>query len=198
MSKGDDTRAAILGEAVAAASRYGLEGLTIGQLARRVGLSKSGLFAHFGSKEDLQLQVLESAVERFVENVVAPALKAPRGLPRVRALFEGWLGWENDPELPGGCVFIALANELDDRPGPLRDLLVGYQRDWTGALATAARIAVEEGHFRPDLDCEQFAYDLYATILAYHHFNRLLRDPGSERRARSAFEQLLAVAAAGS
>jgi hypothetical protein len=116
----------------------------------------------------------------------------------VRALFEGWLGWENDPELPGGCVFIALANELDDRPGPLRDLLVGYQRDWTGALATAARIAVEEGHFRPDLDCEQFAYDLYATILAYHHFNRLLRDPGSERRARSAFEQLLAVAAAGS
>jgi AcrR family transcriptional regulator len=197
MGKGDDTRAAILGEAVAEASRFGLEGLTIGQLAHRVGLSKSGLFAHFGSKEDLQLQVLAWAVESFVERVVAPALKATRGLPRVTALFDGWLTWENLPELPGGCVFIALANELDDRPGPVRERLVGYQRDWMGTLATAARIAIEEGHFRADLDCEQFAYDLYAVILAYHHFNRLLRDPRAEERARAAFEQLVGAAATG-
>lgn len=198
MGKGDDTRAVILDEAVAEASRFGLEALTIGQLAQRVGLSKSGLFAHFGSKEDLQLQVLESAVERFVERVLAPALKAPRGEPRVRALFERWLDWEKHPGLPGGCVFIALANELDDRPGPLRDRLVSYQRDWIGALATAARIAVDEGHFRPDLETSQFAYEFYSVVLAYHHFNRLLRDPEAETRARNAFDDLLAAAASGS
>ncbi|HEX2253877.1 MAG TPA: TetR/AcrR family transcriptional regulator [Thermoanaerobaculia bacterium] len=196
MSKGEETRAAILDEAVAEASRFGLEALTIGQLAQRVGLSKSGLFAHFGSKEDLQLQVLESAVARFVERVVAPGLRAARGVPRVRSLFEHWLAWEQDAALlPGGCVFITLANELDDRPGPLRDRLVGYQRDWIEALATAARIAVEEGHFRAGLDTAQFAHDFYSVFLAYHHFNRLLREPRAEERARRAFDHLVAAAA---
>lgn len=196
MSKGEETRTAILDHALAAASRLGLEGLTIGTLADEVGLSKSGLFAHFQSKEDLQSQVLETAVERFVETVVAPGLKAPRGEPRVRALFERWMEWEEATFQPGGCIFIATANELDDRPGPLRDRLVAYQRDWLQALGTAARIAVEEGHFRSDLDTAQFGYDLYAVILAYHHFSRLLRDPAAEARARSAFESLLAASRA--
>ena len=194
MSKGDETRAAILDRAVAEASRLGLEGLTIGNLARQVGLSKSGLFAHFGSKEDLQLAVLAAGVERFVARVMAPAFRAPRGLPRIEALFEGWLAWAR--QLPGGCLFIALANELDDRPGPLRDRLVSYQRDWIDTVATAARIAVEEGHFRPDLDGEQFAYDFYSIELAYHHFNRLLADPDAERRARTAFHELSTLARA--
>ena len=123
---------------------------------------------------------------------MAPALKEPRGEPRVRALFERWLDWEKADFQPGGCIFIATANELDDRPGPLRDRLVGYQRDWLQALATAARIAVEEGHFRAALDTAQFAYDLYAVVLAYHHFSRLMRDPAAEARARASFASLLA------
>lgn len=191
MTKGEETRAAVLEEAFAMASRLGLEGLTIGNLAEAAGMSKSGLFAHFQSKEELQLQVLETAVERFIETVVAPGLKEPRGEPRVRAFFERWMGWEKAKFQPGGCIFVATANELDDRPGPLRDRLVAYQRDWLQALATAARIAVEEGHFRADLDLSQFAHDLYAIFLAYHHFSRLLRDPEAEARARRSFEALL-------
>lgn len=160
-------------------------------------MSKSGLFAHFQSKEQLQLAVLEWAVERFVDTVVAPALTARRGEPRLRALFERWLAWEQASFLPGGCIFVATANELDDRPGPVRDALVGYQRDWLDALATAVRLGVEEGHFHPTLDPAQTAYDLYAVILAHHHFSRLLRDPRAEERARDAFARLLAAAAAG-
>lgn len=193
MTKGEETRAAVLERAFAEATRVGLEGLTIGRLAEEVGLSKSGLFAHFDSKEDLQLQVLETAVDRFVETVVSPALKQPRGEPRVRALFERWMEWETAKFQPGGCIFIATANELDDRPGPVRDRLVEAQRDWLETLATAARIAIDEGHFRADLDPEQFAYDLYAVILAYHHFSRLLHDPAAAERVRSSFEHLLAA-----
>jgi AcrR family transcriptional regulator len=191
MNKGEQTRETILDTALAEASTFGLDGISIGGLAKKVELSKSGLFAHFDSKEDLQLQVLRTARERFVESVLAPALTEPRGEPRVRALFKNWLAWSRSSFLPGGCVFIATANELDDRPGPLRDYLVQSQRDWLDALATAARIAVEEGHFRADLDLRQFAYDFYSVILAYHHFGRLLRDPHTGERCRTAFEGLL-------
>lgn len=192
MTKGEETRGAILDEALAQASRYGLVALSIGGLARGVGMSKSGLFAHFDSKEDLQLQVLETSVRRFVERVLAPALRAPRGEPRIRALFDRWMAWDDADDLPGGCIFIQLANELDDRPGALRDRLAAAQRGWFDALGTAARIAVEEGHFRADLDTRQFAYDLYSVILAYHHFHRLLRSPDAAARAQRSFEQLLA------
>jgi AcrR family transcriptional regulator len=187
--KGQSTRTTIIDEALSQASRIGLEALSIGGLAKDVGMSKSGLFAHFDSKEDLQLQVLESSVERFVEHIIAPSLTEPRGVPRIRAFFDNWLSWEHT--LAGGCIFMQLANELDDRPGPLREKLVAYQRDWIEALSTAADIAVAEGHFRGDLDRQQFAYDIYSIMLAYHHFHRLLRDPGAERRARRAFEDLL-------
>lgn len=196
MAKGETTRDAILERALSIATQTGLEGLTMGNLAKEVQLSKSGLFAHFQSKEQLQLDVLETAVSRFIEMVIAPALREPRGEPRVRALFERWMEWENAPFLPGGCPFIALANELDDRPGPLRDRLVSYQRDWMQALATAARIAVAEKHFRADLDSDQFAYDLYAVILAYQYFSRLLQDPAAKSRARQGFEALIAASRA--
>lgn len=191
MSKKEATHDMILDRALAMASALGLEGLSIGSVAKEAGLSKSGLFAHFKSKEDLQLQVLESAVERFIETVVAPALRRPRGEPRVRALFDHWMAWESSSSMPGGCLFIAAAVELDDRPGKLRDYLASSQRDWMDALATAARIAVKEGHFHPDLDGQQFAYELYSIILAFHHFHRLLRDPVSRQRARQAFEDLI-------
>ena len=191
LKKGEATRAAILEEALALASQVGLEGLSIGELARRLGMSKSGLFAHFASKENLQVEVLRSAAERFVELVIRPALQQPRGEPRVKALFESWLAWARADFSPGGCLFVSAAVELDDRPGAPRDYLVQAQRDFLGAIATAARIAVEEGHFRPDLDPEQFAYDLYSIYLAYHHFSRLLRAPEAEPRLRRAFAALL-------
>src|SRR5687768_2935104 len=160
MAKGEATREAILDKALSMATQTGLEGLTMGSLAKEVKLSKSGLFAHFQSKEQLQLDVLETAVARFIEMVVTPGLRERRGEPRVRALFDRWLEWEDAPFLPGGCPFVALASELDDRPGPIRERLVGYQRDWLQSLATAARIAIDEKHFRADLDPGQFAFNL--------------------------------------
>lgn len=190
-TKAETTRELILEQALAATSELGFAGLSLGELAKRVGMSKSGLFAHFRSKEELELAVLHAAAAHFVATVVAPALKAPRGEPRLRALFENWFRWSSDRALPGGCVFIAAATELDDRPGPLRDFLVASQRDWLGTLAHATRIAVDEGHFRADLDVELLAHDLYSILLAYHHFHRLLQDPQGAARARRSFERLL-------
>ena len=191
MGKGAETRERILEQAVRLASRDGLEGLTIGTLSSELGLSKSGLFAHFGSKDELQLQVLQAAVERFEETVIRPALKAPRGEPRVRALLENWLVWENDRSLPGGCPLIAASVELDDRPGPLRDFLVAAQRRRYEFMAKAARLAVEAGHFRADLDPEQLAFEINGAVLSYHHAHRMLHDPKATERARAAFERLL-------
>jgi AcrR family transcriptional regulator len=197
MPRGDATRSEILDRALAQASETGLEALSIGTLADAVGMSKSGLFAHFGSKENLQLAVLEEGVERFARQVLAPAVKEPRGEPRVRALFERWLDWERGGRaLPGGCVFIMAASEFDDRPGVVRDRLVGYLEEWMDNLERAARLAVEAGHFRADLDVAQFAHDFYAIILAHHHFSRLLRDRRATARARAAFERLIAGAEA--
>ena len=194
MGKGAETRGTILETALAVASRDGLGGLSIGGLAREVGLSKSGLFAHFASKQNLQLQVLETGAARFIETVVRPAVQEPRGEPRVRAMFENWILWSQASFLPGGCLFVAGAAELDDRPGPVRDYLMATQRDWTSAMARSAAIAVDVGHFRADLDCQQFAFELYSILLAYHLFRRLLGDPAAEQRGRSAFERLLADA----
>ncbi len=172
------------------AAKTGLEGLTIGSLAKASGMSKSGLFAHFHSKEELQIQVLEATRDRFVSRVLAPALKERRGEPRVRAMFDRWLHWAH--ESPGGCLFLAAASELDDRPGPVRDRLVAIQRDWVDALRTAARIAVEERHFQKELDTEQFARELWGIALAYHWFSRLMRAPDARERAQIAFEALVA------
>jgi AcrR family transcriptional regulator len=194
MGKGELTRQAILERAVALASRVGLEGLTIGRLAEELDLSKSGLFAHFKSKEALQVQVLDHAAGRFIDAVVRPALGRPRGEPRVRALFDGWLGWERSLPLPGGCLFVAASTELDDRPGVARERLVRTQRDWLGAIATCFQTGINEGHFRADADPEQFAHDLYGIMLAYHHASRLMADPAAQSRARAAFESLLSAA----
>jgi hypothetical protein len=133
---------------------------------------------------------------RMIESVVKPALSAPRGEPRVRALFERWLAWEQSPSLPGGCPFMAASFELDDRPGPVRDYVVQNLRDWMDTLAGAARIAVSEGHFRADLDCEQFAHDCQGIGLAFVHASRLMRDPKARARAASAFEALLTASLA--
>jgi AcrR family transcriptional regulator len=191
MRKGELTRHAILERATSLASRVGLEGITIGQLACELELSKSGLFAHFRSKDALQVEVLRFAAERFVDLVVRPALTAPRGERRVRALFESWFAWCRSHPLPGGCIFVAAASELDDRPGPARDELVRLQRDWIEVIANCVRSAITEGQFRSGADAEQFAHDLYGVMLAYHHAARLLDDPAAETRARNAFERLI-------
>lgn len=193
-AKGARTREAILSHALALATRIGLEGLTIGRLADDLRISKSGLFAHFGSKETLQIEMLRLAGSRMVDQVVRPALAVPRGEPRLRALFERWLAWEQSPTLPGGCPFVTASFELDDRPGPVRDFVVQTLRDWLDTLAGAARIAVQEGHLRPDLDCEQFAHDCYGIGLAFVHASRLMRDPRARARADQAFAALLGAA----
>ena len=194
MGKGGHTRQAILERATELASAAGLAGLTIGRLADDLELSKSGLFAHFGSKESLEVAVLEYAAERFIELVVKPGLKAPRGEPRLKALFDRWREWPKLNPMPGGCILVAAAIELDDRPGPARELLVRQQRDWLDLLASTVRGAVTEGHFRKDVDPEQFAHDLYGVMLGYHHASRLLRDPRADKRAVRAFENLVEAA----
>jgi AcrR family transcriptional regulator len=191
MRKGELTRQHILGHATSLASKVGLSGLTIGMLAEDLDLSKSGLFAHFQSKEGLQLQVLDWAAGLFVDKVLRPALAAPRGEPRVRALFENWLRWPRLSNLTGGCVFVAAAMELDDQPGPVRARLVELQRDFMESIGNTVRTGIAEGHFRADADPEQFAQDLYGVMLACHHAARLLGDAKAPLRAARAFETLL-------
>ncbi|NMR21691.1 TetR/AcrR family transcriptional regulator [Cellulomonas fimi] len=191
MTKGEETRLAVLDDAAALASRLGLGGLTIGTLATEARLSKSGLFAHFGSKESLQLQVIEHTEAQFVAAVLRPALAAPRGEPRVRALYERWVTWSSEA-LPGGCLFVAAGAEFDDRPGPVRDRLARQQQGWRDSIAQVFRAGVAEGHFAADADAEQFAHELVGIVLSYHQATRLLLDPKARTRADRAFENLLA------
>lgn len=192
MSKGEFTREAIVARGADVASRIGVAGLTIGSLATQVEMSKSGLFAHFRSKEGLQLQVLAHARESFVAEVVRPALAAPRGEPRVCRLFECWLGCSGSGR--AGCLFVSAATEFDDQPGAVRDQLVGDHRDLMDTIVQIVGTGIAEGHFRADLDGAQFAHDLHGVMLAHFHAHRLLRDPNAEARARYAFRALLAAA----
>jgi len=190
--KGEQTRTLILDEAVAIASQVGLEGLSIGSLAARLDMSKSGLFAHFGSKEDLQLQTLKQAQGLFFEQILSPALKEPQGLPRLRALFLNWLARvEANDDPSGGRLIVSAAAEYDDRPGAVRDLLVAGQRELRGAIAKAIRLAIDEGHLKPQTDPWQLTFELFGIVLAAHHDRRLLGDARAPDRARDAFERLI-------
>ncbi|MBX3641842.1 MAG: TetR family transcriptional regulator [Rubrivivax sp.] len=190
MQKGLITRAAILDSALSLASQMGLEGLSIGALAEVSGMSKSGVFAHFGSREELQISVIREYHRRFEEEVFFPAMREPRGVPRLRALFERWLH-RVAIELDSGCIYISGAVEFDDRPGPVRDALVSMVRAWQDALGRAIRIAVEEGHLKPDTDAQQLLFETHGLILALHHDARLLRTADAPQRARVAFERVL-------
>ncbi len=191
-TKGEQTRAAILDEALLIASRLGLEGLTIGSLAEATGMSKSGLFAHFGSREELQLAVLEHAAQRYGERVFMPALRIERGLPRLRGLFERWLDWTHSSGLPGGCIMISAANEYDDRPGPIRDAVIANQHRGNAITQKAVRLAIGEGHLKGDTDPEQIAFEMLGIVLASHNHRRLLGDREARKRSLIAFEQLIA------
>ena len=189
-TKGAATRQTILSHAGQLAASVGLEGVTIGRLAIDLHLSKSGLFAHFRSKEELQMQTIEHQRQRFVDMVVSPVLDTPGGEPRVLALFERWMAWRLDQ--PGGCFFAAASFELDDRPGPVRDRLAVLQRQWIDTITRIAESAVKHGAFRADLDAELWAHEFYGMMLAFHLAEHLLRDPSAMARTRRAFGQLLA------
>jgi AcrR family transcriptional regulator len=186
-SKGTQTRERILDAALEIASRDGLEGLTIGRLAEVLAMSKSGVFAHFGSREELQIAVIDEYARRFMETVFHPAIRRPRGLPRLAAMFENWLYRVQHVEIPNGCVFISGAVEFDDREGPVRDRMVLVTEGWRMEMLTAARQAIAEGHLRADCDPEQLLFEIYGYMLALHHDARLLRDPRAVERARSSF-----------
>lgn len=191
MSKGEDTRLAVLRRALDLSSRIGLEGLTIGRLADEMKMSKSGLFGHFKSKEALQLQTLQLAAREFLDDVVRPAFREAEGEPRVRKLFENWVRWTRDNRYSGGCPFVQFSFELDDRPGPLRDEHQRQQHGWVEILAEAARRARDCGHFKSDLDPEQFAHDFQALMLGYLHASRLLQDNNADERVHRSFETLI-------
>ena len=193
--KGQLTRAAILDAALGLASHMGLEGLSIGALAELMQMSKSGVFAHFGSREELQISVVREYHARFEAEVFTPALAEPRGLPRLRALFERWVR-RVSMELDSGCIYISGAVEFDDRPGPVREALVSMVVSWHRALARAIGIAIEEGHLRAGTDVQQMLFEVHGLILALHHDARFLRSPDAPQRARRAFERILAQAAA--
>ena len=192
--KGQQTRAAILDAALALASHIGLEGLSIGALAEVTGMSKSGVFAHFGSREELQISVVREYHAKFEDDVFRPAMKFGRGLPRLRALFDRWVR-RVSVEIDSGCIYISGAVEFDDRPGPVRDALVTMVQTWQRALGRAIRVAVSEGHLRADSDVGQLLFEIHGLILALHHDARFLRHAGAEARARTAFERLIAHAA---
>ena len=190
MSKGVQTRQTIVQVGYEQASRLGLEGLTIGKLAEQLGMSKSGVFAHFRSREDLQLAVLEFAGQRFVAEVLQPALTHSRGLSRLRALMENWLNWQRGSSR--ACLFISAAIEYDDRPGPLRDAVAEGQRRWRQEVARCAQHALERGQLRAEVDAEQLAFELFSLVLGVHHDVRLFGDEEQVReRARRALDKIL-------
>lgn len=195
MRKGEQTRAAIVDAALALSGRDGLEGLTIGALAERMQMSKSGVFAHFGSREDLQLAVLKEYERRFVDDILLPALKEKRGRARLRAIGERWLE-RTAVEAARGCLLIAGATEYDDRPGPLRDELVSMVRSWQRELGRAIRQAIDTGELRADTDPAELVFGLYGIVLALHHDTRLLNNADAVPRARKAFARLLDACAA--
>ncbi|MCM2308890.1 MAG: TetR/AcrR family transcriptional regulator [Sulfuritalea sp.] len=191
MGKGEQTRQAILDEAFSMASRIGVGALSIGVLAERTRMSKSGLFAHFGSKEELQLAVLRESQARFAEVVLRPALRLPRGLGRLRAMVINWLDWTRAVNLPGGCVINAAALEFDDQPGPLRDEVKNSLLALRRTLAETVAKAVETGELRPDIDIEQFVFELNGIYQATQQNRRLFSDPDADRRALAAFDRLV-------
>ncbi len=188
--KGQQTRAAILDAALGLASHMGLEGLSIGALAEVTGMSKSGVFAHFGSREELQISVIREYHAKFEQEVFIPALREPRGLPRLRAMFDRWVR-RVTVEMDSGCIYISGAVEFDDRPGPVRDALLDMVKAWQAALERAIAQAISEGHLRADTDAMQMLFETHGLILALHHDARFLRLQGSVDRARTGFHRIV-------
>lgn len=189
MGKGEETRIAILEVGLDMASRLGLEGVSIGSLAKAMNMSKSGLFAHFESKENLQVEIMNYAARLFAAKVVVPALKTEAGIPRIKALINNWINWTSG--LTGGCIFVSASADYTDRPGKVRESLLHQQKNWLTCLRRIAQSAIKAGDFRKDIDCEQFAFDLYSLLLGFHLYDRLLDDSETRKRQETALEQLI-------
>jgi AcrR family transcriptional regulator len=192
LTKAELTRAAIVDTALRMAQEGGLESLTIGTVADKAGLSKSGVFSRIGSREELQVAALKEYERRFIEAVLVPALREPRGLPRLRALVARWAEWVNGGLGRNGCLFISGSVEFDDRPGPVRDAVLAGLGELRRHLARTVRQAVEEGQLAADVDPDQVAFELSAVVLGLHNDLRLFRDERALKRALAAFDRLLA------
>jgi AcrR family transcriptional regulator len=190
MRKGELTRASILGVALEIASLHGIEGLTIGVLAEKMQMSKSGVFAHFGSREDLQLEIVKLYHTRFEQEVFYPSLTAARGLPRLEMMFSRWVQVVS-LEITHGCIYISGAVEYDDRPGEIRAQLMTMILAWRQALKRCIQQAIDEGHLQENIDIEQMVYEIYGLVLALHHDARFLRLPDSPERAKNSFNRLI-------
>ena len=188
--KGQQTKASIVDAALGLATQIGLEGLSIGALAEVMRMSKSGVFAHFGSREELQISVVREYHARFEEEVFFPALQHPRGLPRLRAMFNNWMQ-RTSIEIDSGCIYISGAVEFDDRTGPVRDALVGSVRTWLTAMDRAVVQAKEAGDLNADADEHQVAFEIHGLILALHYEARFLKTPNSVDRAHLGFANIL-------
>ena len=188
-SKGAATRDSIIERAVSIVRKEGFEGLSIGTIAESVGMSKSGVFAHFGSREDLQLAVLDSAAQRFTEQVFVPAIRERRGLPRLEAIGRRWMKWLRSEQ--GGCPMVSAAIEYDDRPGPIRDRVILYQTRLRKELARAIGMAVETGELQADTDPEQVAFEVFGIELAIHHDGRLFGFDEAMRHGERALDRLI-------
>jgi len=189
MAKGEDTKNMVLEVGLDMASQLGLECVTIGNLAKATKLSKSGLFAHFESKENLQIEILNHAARVFSESVIIPSLKTEAGIPRIRALVDNWIQWTS--ELTGGCIFVTASADFTDRPGRVRDVLLNQQKEWIDCLKRIAQSAVAIGDFRKDIDDDQFAFDLYSLLLGFHLYFNLLDDAEIRKRQEAALTRII-------
>jgi len=192
MRKGDLTKETILEQAYGLAASCGLDGVSIAQLAGQVAMSKSGLFAHFKSKENLQLEILKWTRGRFIEVVMKPSLAAPRGLQRIRKFFDQWLKWHRSSQIAqNGCLYISASAEFATQDGAVRSFVKETQRELLDSITRIAQGAITTGEFKPDFSSEQFAYEVYSLVLGFHTFKLLLEDNTAERRLKEAFEALL-------
>ena len=190
MQKGQQTKTAIVDVALSLATQMGLEGLTIGAVAEMAGMSKSGVFAHFGSREELQISVIREYHQRFEQEVFYPVLSLPRGLPRLRALFANWMQ-RTSAEIDSGCLYISGAAEFDDRPGPVHDALASSVQTWMDALHRAVRLSVEAGDLDGQTDAAQMAFEIHGLILACHYEARFLKSKTALGLAQRSFEHTL-------
>ncbi|MBM9548320.1 TetR/AcrR family transcriptional regulator [Leptospira sp. 201903074] len=191
MSKGEDTKSMILEKAVQVASVHGLQGLTIGALADELGMSKSGLFAKFASKENLQIEVLRVGSELFRRNVVYPSLKTKPGLQRLKTAFHMWLSWADTDSLPGGCLFLSSSSEFDDRPGVVRDHLKKTQLSWQKTLKQFVQDAKDTLELDANTNVDKMVQEIWGLILSFHFYNRLLEDKNCEKRTKQSFNELI-------
>jgi AcrR family transcriptional regulator len=190
-AKSELTRTAIVGAALELAADEGLEAITLQSVADRIGLSKSGVFSRVGSRESLQKAVVEEFGRRFLADVFVPAMRLPKGLPRLEDIMQRWISRTRDVDSFTGCIFSAGAFEFDDREGPLRDHLHGEVTRWRAALRRTVLQAVEAGHLKADTDAEQLVAEIYGLILGLIHDVRFLRDPRAAERTRSSWQRLI-------